>query len=158
MTSKSLMRVSNAIVLAIVFFVGASCQISALAKTPPTAFDALPKQQQATLDELEKRTFEFFRDSENTANGEIPDHWPKASTGDYFSSIASIGFGLTAYGIGVERGWMKRGEAVKRTLATLRFFHDAPESDAADATGNHGFFYHFLDMETGQRYHAKRWV
>ena len=157
MTFKSPIRASNVAVLIFMLVVGASWQIPVQAKTSPTGFGALPKQQQATLDELEKRTFKFFRDSANTANGEIPDHWPQ-DQGDYFSSIAAVGFGLTAYGIGVERGWMKRNEAVKRTLATLRFFHDAPQSDALDASGNHGFFYHFLDMRTGQRYHAKYWV
>jgi hypothetical protein len=120
-------------------------------------FAALPKARQAMLDELEKRTFEFFRDSANAANGQVPDHWPR-DKGDYFSSIAAVGFGLTAYGIGAERGWIKRSEAAERTLATLRFFHDAPEGDAPDLSGNHGFFYHFLDMGTGRRYGARHWV
>ena len=149
-------RRCNAIVLvALLTFFSAG---PALAKGPVReGFAALPKAQQATVDELEKRTFEYFRDSANTQNGQIPDHWPDDG-GDYFSSIAAVGFGLTAYGVGVERGWMKRSEAASRTLATLRFFHDAPQSDANDATGNHGFFYHFLDMQSGQRYHAKKWV
>ena len=122
-------------------------------------FKDLPKQQQAMLDDLEKRTFEWFRDSENQKIGITPDHWDgSASEGDFFASIASSGFGLTAYGIAVERGWMKRTEAVKRTLTTLRFFHDAKQSDDADATGDHGFFYHFLDMESGKRYGPKTWV
>ena len=126
---------------------------------PASALDyaKLPKAQRALVDEVEKRTFEFFRDSANVSNGQVPDHWPDKG-GDYFSSIAAVGFGLTAYGIGVERGWMPRAEAIKRTLATLRFFHAAPQGDGADVTGNHGFFYHFLDMESGRRYHAKGWV
>ena len=37
-----------------------------------------------------------------------------------------------------------------RTLATLRFLRDAPQGDApAGMTGHKGFFYHFVDMETG---------
>ena len=123
----------------------------------PPKFSELPKAQQRAVDDLEKRTFEFFRDSANEKNGLMPDHWPDDHVGDYFSSIASVGFGLTAYGVGVERGWMPRREAVKRTLATLRFFHDAAQTEATDATGNYGFFYHFLDMKTGTRYHAARW-
>ena len=98
--------------------------------TPPPGFATLPKAQQVAINDLEKRTFEFFRDSANLANGQVPDHWPR-DKGDYFSSIAADGFGLTAYGIGVERGWMTRAEAVKRTLATLNFFHDAPQGNAA---------------------------
>ena len=128
------------------------------AKGPQSGFAALPKAQQAMLDDVEKRTFEFFLDSANAENGQVPDHWPQDATGDYFSSIASIGFGLTAYGIGAERGWIKRSEAVKRTLATLKSLREAPQGDEPDATGNHGFFYHFLDMQSGRRYHAKSWV
>ncbi|MEO7756297.1 MAG: glucoamylase family protein [Dokdonella sp.] len=123
-----------------------------------SAFSAQTKADRAMLDEVEKRTFEFFRDSSNPANGQIADHWPDDHTGDYFSSIASVGFGLTAYGIGVERGWMKRSEAAKRTLATLQFFRDAPQGEQPDATGHHGFFYHFLDMQTGRRYNSAKWV
>ena len=120
-------------------------------------FSELPKAQQKLVDDVEKRTFEFFRDSANAQKGLVPDHWPDDHVGDYFSSIAAVGFGLTAYGIGAERGWMSRSEAVKRTLATLRFFHAAPQGDANDVSGNHGFFYHFLDMQSGQRYHAQHW-
>lgn len=125
--------------------------------TAPPKYSELPKAQQRAVDDLEKRTFEFFRDSANVKNGLAPDHWPDDHVGDYFSSIAAVGFGLTAYVVGVERGWMSRREAVRRTLATLRFFHDAPQSEAKDASGNHGFFYHFLDMQTGARYHSAQW-
>ncbi|MES7036250.1 glucoamylase family protein, partial [Cutibacterium acnes] len=62
-------------------------------------------------------------------------------------------FGLTVYGVGVERGWIAREEAVARTLATLRFFASAPQGPAAAGTAGHkGFFYHFLDMERGRRF------
>ncbi len=123
-----------------------------------SAFAAQTKADREMLDEVEKRTFEFFRDSSNPANGQFADHWPDDHIGDYFSSIAAVGFGLTAFGIGVERGWMKRSEAAQRTLATLQFFHDAPQNERKDATGYHGFFYHFLDMQTGRRYHSAKWV
>src|SRR5450432_1526611 len=158
MTFKSLVCTINGHICMFLLALVAGAQTPAQGRVVPAGFQALPKQQQASLDDLEKRTFEYFRDSANPANGQIPDHWPQPPTGDYFSSIAAVGFGLTAYGIGVERGWMSRAEAVKRTLATLRFFHDAVQSDAADATGNHGFFYHFLDMNTGKRYGARHWV
>jgi hypothetical protein len=64
-----------------------------------------------------------------------------------------VGFALTAYPAGVERGWVSREAARDRTLATLRFFWNAPQGPAPLAmTGDHGFFYHFLDMETGHRF------
>jgi hypothetical protein len=114
----------------------------------PLAFQALPSAQQAQLDELEHRTFQFFWDTANPVNGLAPDHWP----GQSFSSIAAVGFGLTAYGIGAERGWITRDQAVKRTLVTLRFFADAPQNASEDhTTGYRGFYYHFLDLQTGLR-------
>ena len=160
MTFNSVFRGSNVNVCILVLLLasGAGWHGPVQAKPAPTGFAGLSEYQRASLDELEKRTFEYFRDSPNTANGQVPDHWPRPAEGDYFSSIAAVGFGLTAYGIGVERGWMQRSEAVKRTLAALRFFHDAPQGDEADATGDHGFFYHFLDMQTGRRYGARHWV
>jgi hypothetical protein len=123
-------------------------------------FPALPKTQQATLDDLEKRTFDFFIASSNSDNGQVPDHWAPGHENDpsFFSSIASVGFGLTAWGIGAERGWIKRDEAVKRTLATLNFFIGARQNEEKDASGAHGFFYHFLDMKTGERFEHAPWV
>jgi hypothetical protein len=64
-----------------------------------------------------------------------------------------VGFGLTAYPIGVERGWITREEARRRVLTTLRFFADAPQGpEPRGRTGYKGFFYHFLDMEAGERF------
>ncbi len=101
------------------------------------------------LVELEKRTFRFFWDTANPKNGLIPDRYPTPS----FSSIAAVGFGLTAYPIGVERGYVTREAARQRVLTTLRFFHDAPQGPSArGVSGYHGFFYHYLDMETGERF------
>ncbi|TGT54334.1 hypothetical protein EN809_038920, partial [Mesorhizobium sp. M2E.F.Ca.ET.166.01.1.1] len=53
--------------------------------------------------------------------------------------------------VGVERGFMTRAAAVERTLATLRFFWNAPHGPEVDATGCKGFYYHFLDIRTGRR-------
>jgi hypothetical protein len=108
-----------------------------------------------SLDAIEHRTFEFFWQTANPENGLVPDHWPLGATP--MSSIAATGFALTAYPIGVERGWITREQARRRVLATLRFFANAPEGTSEDEdSGYHGFFYHFLDMRTGRRY--ARWV
>ena len=113
--------------------------------------------QSPSLDDIEHRTFEFFWQTANPRNGLVPDHWPPHPERDYFSSIAAVGFALTAYPIGVERGWITREQARARVLATLKFFANAPQGDSEDHdAGYHGFFYHFLDMETGLRY--GRWV
>ena len=103
----------------------------------------------AWFDDLEQRTFRYFWDLANRRNGLVPDRWPTPS----FASIAAVGFALTAYPIGVERGWIRREDARDLTLTTLRFFATAPQGEAATGMSGHkGFFYHFLDMETGQRY------
>ena len=102
----------------------------------------------ALVDDLERRTFDYFWELGNPVNGLVPDRWPTPSA----SSIAAVGFGLTAYGVGVERGWISREQAVDRTLATLRFFARAPQGrNARGASGYRGFFYHFLDMDSGTR-------
>jgi hypothetical protein len=63
-----------------------------------------------------------------------------------------VGFALAAYAIGSERGYVTRAEAASRTLATLRFFHDAPQGPQATGTaGYKGFFYRFLDLRNGTR-------
>ena len=81
--------------------------------------------------------------------GLTPDRGPSES----FSSIAAVGFALTAYPIGVERGYITREDAVQRTLTTLEFFRDAPQGDAPTGmAGHHEFYYHFLDFKTGRRY------
>ena len=112
-----------------------------LDQTQRRAFDAL-------LDELQQRTFDFFWQTANAANGLVPDRYPTPAP----ASIAAVGFALTAYPIGVERGWITRDQARERVLATLRFFYDAPQGQQPDGVaGYKGFFYHFLDMERGLR-------
>jgi hypothetical protein len=123
----------------------------AVPAAPPAAAPAPPADTrgEAFLDTLQERTFRYFWETANPANGLVPDRWPTPS----FSSVAAVGFGLTAYPVGVERGWITREQAAERTLATLRFFWTAPQgADSAGMTGHRGFFYHFLDMRTGRRF------
>ena len=64
-----------------------------------------------------------------------------------------MGFGLTSYPVGVERGYITRKQARERVLATLRFFRNAPQGHGVHGfAGYKGFFYHFLDMKTGERF------
>jgi hypothetical protein len=101
------------------------------------------------IHELQERTFRWFHHVTNRRNGLTPDRWPTKS----FCSIAAVGFALTCWPVGVERGWMSRDEAREITLTTLRFLHDLPQGPQASGVGGYkGFFYHFLDMETGHRF------
>lgn len=99
------------------------------------------------LARLERDTFRYFADEANAENGLIPDNTRQGAP----SSLAAVGFALTVYPIGVERGYMTRAEAIERSLITLRFFHDGPQGTGPDAVGYKGFYYHFLDMKTGRR-------
>ena len=101
------------------------------------------------LDTVQLRTFRWFWETTNPRNGLVPDRWPTKS----FSSVAAIGFGLTAYPIGVERGWVTRADARARVRTTLDFLWRAPQGPlSTGVTGYKGFFYHFLDMDTGLRF------
>ena len=103
------------------------------------------------LDTVETRTFRWFWETTNPTNGLVPDRWPTKS----FSSVAAIGFGLTSYVIGVERGYVSRTDAAARVRTTLDFLYHAPEGAApTGVTSYKGFFYHFLDMDTGLRFQS----
>ena len=102
---------------------------------------------EAQLDAIQREAFDYFATLASPLNGLVPD-----STRDHSpSSIATVGLALSAYLVGVQRGWMNRNEAAQRTLTTLRFFAGSLQDESAHATGHRGFYYHFLDMETGLR-------
>jgi hypothetical protein len=123
--------------------------LAACANTGAVVSPPLPLSSDPFVDTLEQRTFQFFWQLTNPRNGLVPDRAPTPS----FSSVAAIGFGLTAYPIGVERGYVSRADARARVLTTLAFLWRAPQSANPSAvTGYHGFYYHFLDMETGYRF------
>ena len=100
------------------------------------------------LHTLQQNTFRYFWKETNPENGLIPDN---TAAGDIPASIAGVGFALGSYPVAVERSFVPRAAAVERTLATLRFFWNAPQGPMRDATGHRGFFYHFLDVVTGRR-------
>jgi len=99
------------------------------------------------LDALQRESFDYFVYEANPLNGLIADKNEARSP----ASIAAVGFALSSYPVGVERGFMRRTDAITRTLATLRFFHTSVQSADVDATGYKGLYYHFLDMESGRR-------
>lgn len=110
---------------------------------------ALERNSDPVVNNLERRTFRFFWNTAHKENGLIPDRYPSPS----FASIAAVGFGLTAYVIGSERGYVSRAQARIRTLRTLRFMAGLPQGpDETGQAGYKGFYYHFLDMETGHRF------
>jgi hypothetical protein len=101
----------------------------------------------AELETLQRETFDYFLKEANPLNGLILDK----TADDWPASIAATGLALSCYPVAVERGFMTRAAALERTLTTLRFFWTSPQGPEPDATGYRGFYYHFLDMQTGRR-------
>jgi hypothetical protein len=99
------------------------------------------------LDQLQRETFDYFLYESNSENGLVRDKTEK----DWPASIAATGLALASYPVGVERSFLTRKDAIKRTLSTLRFFSESQQGTEVDATGYRGFYYHFLDMNTGKR-------
>ncbi|MGM0600649.1 MAG: glucoamylase family protein [Candidatus Rifleibacteriota bacterium] len=124
----------------------AGCQD--FSETAPFNFS---REDDAFLEKVQKQAFRYFTDCVNPENGLVMD---KAINSKSVASevnfnyspatIAGVGFALTLYPIGVERGWITRDKALSLTLAALRFFKDEMQQ-------KNGFFYHFVDMKTGKR-------
>lgn len=111
---------------------------------PPHLFS---KVDDDLLDYLSSAAFSYFTEHVNPDNGLIAD----CSRVESAASIAAVGFALSSYPVAVERGWLPRENAIAITLKTLQFFHDCRQDEDSEATGHQGFFYHFLDMQTGKR-------
>ena len=97
------------------------------------------------LDEVQGSSFQFFWNETNPQTGQVKDR--ALLNGDdtrKMASIAATGFGLTALCIGDSRGYGKTADISSRVRSTLQFLYQMPNV--------HGFFYHFVDMNTGQRW------
>ena len=105
----------------------------------------------AFLEDLSKRTFQFFWERTNPKNGLTLDRAPADGSprspehrSYNIASIASSGFALSGYCIAADRGWITKEQAKERIRNTLDFF-------ANRSFHNNGWFYHFVDYETGER-------
>ena len=101
----------------------------------------------AELESLQRDTFSYFLHETNLQNGLVLDK----TAPDWPASIAATGLALAVYPVAIERSFITRAAAIDRVLATLRFFWNSPQGPELDATGYRGFYYHFLDMQTGRR-------
>jgi hypothetical protein len=102
---------------------------------------------EALIVRLQRAAFSYLSDYANDDTGLVADTSREGSP----CSIAVVGFALSCYPVAVQNGWLSRADAAARTLQTLRFFWRSTQSEASDATGYKGFYYHFLDMRTGKR-------
>lgn len=122
----------------------ASCPQLHAATTAPATRPATHPAEDVLLDDLERRSFRYFWDEASPTNGLIADRALADGGGARIASIAATGFGLTALCIADSRGWITHEQAYARALLTLRFLRD-------DAENVHGYFYHFLNLNTGKR-------
>ncbi len=100
------------------------------------------------LGRVERAHFNYFLKNQDPKTGLVLDRSAPTSP----ASIAAVGFSLTAYACAVKRGWVTRKEALVYTTKVLETLYAAPQGDAASGTsGYHGWFYHFLEPDTGLR-------
>jgi hypothetical protein len=111
---------------------------------PPNA-SGLSSEDDAFLNDLEQANFLFFQEQASASTGLVRDRANvRTPVGSVLSSIAATGFGLTAMCIGHYRNFVSYADARDRVLATLRFLW-------SKLSNHRGFFYHWADMNTGER-------
>jgi len=110
----------------------------------PSLYRFTPDEE-TFLEEVQQSTFQYFWEQANPKTGQVEDRGP-ADGGPRrnASSVAATGFGLAALCIAIERGWEEEAAVRDRVKATLNFAWKSVQHQ-------HGFFYHFINAETGQR-------
>lgn len=108
--------------------------------------EPLSDVQERLLDEIEKAAYLFFWEQADSKTGLVKDR--ALADGDdprTLGSIAATGFGLSALCIADRRGYSASGDAEGRVLTTLRYLWNTFPNE-------HGWFYHFVDIATGERH------
>jgi len=118
---------------------------SPAAVTEPPSQVALSADDHRLLDEIEHTGFKFFAEQAHPRTGLVRDRArADGSPSAGKASIAASGFAFNAWVIATERGWVTRPEALARVRSMLQFL-------VTEAPRQHGFFYHFMEMDTGAR-------
>ncbi len=105
-----------------------------------------PLKGEALLTEIQRRAFRFFWEQSDPITGLTNDR-AKNRPGKEDSNVASIastGYALASLALASEHGWIKREDAYRRALLTLRYLNEKFPQE-------HGWFYHFIDKHTGER-------
>jgi hypothetical protein len=112
----------------------------------PPSTTTLSESDRDFLYELECLSFRYFWEQADPATGLVKDRCNVRAAKDdgVVASIAATGFGLTALCIGEEQGFVLREQAVERVTATLR-------SLWKKLPNHRGFFYHWANINTGER-------
>jgi len=119
------------------------------AKPQARPTQSLSQRDAAFLEDLSRRSFRFFWENADPATGLVRDRaradgTPHDAKQREIASIAATGFGLTALCIAAERHWIKPTEARERARRALRFLAERMPQE-------HGWFYHFVRLGTGER-------
>jgi hypothetical protein len=128
-----------------------SAVLSGAPVTEPQALEhpgqiALSPEDDAFLEELERATFLYFVEQADPATGLVKDRCNirKERDDGNVASIAATGFGLTAFCIGRERGYISPVDARDRVISALRFLH-------GEMPTHRGFYFHWADVHSGAR-------
>jgi hypothetical protein len=105
---------------------------------------------EAWLDAMQRRGCLFFVEQAGAASGQVLDRAENFHTSGKLdkrrmASIAATGFGLSALCLADSRGYQPQDALREQVRRTLRFHADKLPNE-------HGFFYHFNDIETGVRF------
>jgi len=115
------------------------------ASPAPNATGPFSQEDDSLLEEIEKGNFQYFWEQAGPQTGLIKDRSNAFDKDNrVVASIAATGFGLTALCIGEHRGYVSRRDARDRILLTLRFLWKKMPT-------HRGFYYHFADVNTGER-------
>jgi hypothetical protein len=113
--------------------------------TGPTGVVPLSPEDDKFLNDLENACFLFFWEQGSPKTGLVKDRCNlHVNDEGIVASIAATGFGLTAICIGNQRGFVSRNDALERVFAVLRFLWKK-------LPNHRGFFYHFANINTGER-------
>jgi hypothetical protein len=122
-------------------FVAAAPGVAVTAADP----HPLTRADHRLLDELERASFRYFAEQTHPLTGLVRDRArADGSASEGKASIAASGFSIGAWVIAAERGWVSKPEAADHVRSMLHFL-------ATRAPRQHGFFYHFMEMDSGVR-------
>lgn len=118
-----------------------------MSEVPLTDLDLVQPPTDEELARLQFTTVLYYLQVTNPDNGLVRDKTDLNAP----ASIAAVGMALATIPIIVERGVIIRPFAAKIARRRLRYLLECPQGPEPDSTGYKGFFYHFLDIETGRR-------
>jgi hypothetical protein len=145
-TRREIMRICGMGLLSSPFAALAACGTRAPQHFVEPAGAPYEGTDEQLLDEIQRAIFTFFWNGASPNTGQVKDRaLANGNDSGMMSSIAATGFGLTSLCIGDQRSYRKSPEILERVRKTLRFL-------ANELHHEHGFFFHFIHMETGKRW------